>query len=102
MITKRGENVRRFKLKTDRCKIKIDEIGTEFLPTDQSAAVFESIRRAALARLDALPGELLAAVQDRRTSPGVAQEALQATVYKCLSDIADPEFVTHARRSVRR
>lgn len=102
MTTKKNENSRRYKLKTDRARIKLDEIKNEFLPTDQSAAVWKAVQGAALARIDHLPDELMKAVKDHRSTPGETQAELQRVVYDTLTEIASPALVDRAVKQFKR
>lgn len=101
-INKKSENVRRYKLKTDRAKIKLNEITADYLPTDQSSAVWKAVQGAALARIDRLPDELMKAAQDHRSSPGEAQAELQRVVYATLTEIASRALVDMAVKQFKR
>ncbi|MBN2161022.1 MAG: hypothetical protein JW807_16645 [Spirochaetes bacterium] len=101
MTTKKNENARHHKLKAARAKIKLDEIQAEHVLTAKASESWQTVRASIMARLDDLPDELLHAVKDRRSSPGVVQEALQAVVYRCLNDLADPALVDRALKKGR-
>jgi hypothetical protein len=94
-VSKKDENARRFKLKTERAKIRLDQIAAETLPTGPAAAAWSATVKLTLARLDKLPRELLEAVPDR-LHPGPVEERLRRAVYRCLTEISRPEFVARA------
>jgi hypothetical protein len=94
-VSKKDENARRFKLKTERAKIRLDQIAAETLPTIPAAAGWGAVLSATLARLDKLPRELLSAVSDRR-HPGPVQDHLQRVVYGALTEISKPNFAASA------
>ncbi|MBN1497629.1 MAG: hypothetical protein JXA07_12710 [Spirochaetes bacterium] len=101
-MSKKNENVRKYLLKIDRAKIKLQEINDEFLLTAPGAELWQLTRDQIAARLDRLPGELLAAVKDHRSSPGEAQAELQRVVYAALSEIAAGVCVDRADRQFRK
>lgn len=101
-MSKKNENIRKYLLKGERAKIKLQEINDEFLLTAPGAELWQLTRDRAAARLDKLPAQLLAAVQDRRSSPGEVQAALQATVYQVLTHIASGVPVDRAVRKYRK
>jgi len=102
MATKRDENSRRYKLKTERAKIKLQEINDEFLLTAPAAELWTLTRDQAAARIDKLPAQLLEAVRDRRRSPGEAQVELQSVIYTTLTEIATGALVDRAVKQFKK